>query len=233
MNLAVFDVDGTLTNTNDVDALCYVRAVEDEFGIDVAGLDWAEYTFVTDIGITNQMFQQRLGRTPAAEEIARLQRRLVQLLEEAHGSSPEAFAPIAGAAEALAWLQEERDWTVGIATGCWQVSAQMKLRAARISIEGLAAAFCEDGQSREEVVSAAIERSRLAAGVPRFERIVSIGDGVWDIATATRLQLAFVGVRHDGRLDALRRHGATHVVRDFTDRDETLRSLREAGVPWS
>jgi phosphoglycolate phosphatase-like HAD superfamily hydrolase len=233
MNLAIFDVDGTLTNTNDVDAMCYVRAVADEFGFDLTGLDWADYTFVTDIGITNQMFQQRLGRLPGTDEIARLQGRLVKLLEEAYGTSPEAFAPIAGARETLAWLPQRENWTVGIATGCWQASASMKLRAAQIPTAGLAAAFCEDGHSREEVVRAAIERSQAAAGVQRFERIVSIGDGVWDIATAARLQLAFVGVRHDGRFDNLRRHGATHVVRDFTDAEETLRSLCEAGVPGS
>jgi phosphoglycolate phosphatase-like HAD superfamily hydrolase len=231
MNLAIFDVDGTLTRTNDIDSLCYVRAVQEELDIDVSGLNWADFTFVTDIGITNQMFLQRFGRLPEIEEIERLQRRLVRLLEEAHGSSPESFAAVAGAVDIIDWLQSQPDWRVGIATGCWQASAQLKLRAARIGVNGIPAAYCEDGQSREEVVRAAIERSRAAAQVQDFERIVSIGDGIWDIATAVQLSLAFVGVCVDGRDDPLRRRGATHVVRDFSDRDEILRSLREAGVP--
>jgi phosphoglycolate phosphatase-like HAD superfamily hydrolase len=231
MNLAIFDVDGTLTNTNDIDALCYVRAVDEEFGIDAAGLDWGDYTFVTDIGITHQMFQERFGRAPSDDEIGRLQGRLLRLLEEAHGISPEAFAEVAGAAVALDWLRRQPDWTVAIATGCWQRSARMKLRAARIAADEIPAAFCEDGHSREEVVQAALARALEARRVDTFERVVSIGDGVWDVTTAVRLNLPFVGVRIDGREGALRRRGVTHVVRDYTDTEALLRSLREAQVP--
>jgi phosphoglycolate phosphatase-like HAD superfamily hydrolase len=231
MNLAIFDVDGTLTRTNDVDSLCYVRCVQEELDIDVSGLNWADYTFVTDIGITNQMFRERFGRLPEIVEIERLQRRLVRLLEETHATSPEAFAPVPGAVDVLEWLQSQPAWHVGIATGCWQASAQLKLRAAGIPAQGIPAAYCEDGQSREEVVRTAIDRCCAAAQVKHFDRIVSIGDGIWDIATAVQLSLAFVGVCIDGRDGPLRRRGATHVVRDFNDRDEVLRSLREAGVP--
>jgi phosphoglycolate phosphatase-like HAD superfamily hydrolase len=231
MNLAIFDVDGTLTNTNDIDALCYVRAVDTEFGIDAAGLDWGDYTFVTDIGITKQMFQERLGRVPSDDEVERLQGRLIRLLEEAHGIDPQAFAEVAGAAAALEWLRRQPDWAVAIATGCWQRSARLKLRAARIAADRIPAAFCEDGHSREEVVQAAWARAREAHGVDAFERVVSVGDGIWDVTTAIRLSLPFVGVRIDGREGTLRRRGVSHVVRDFTDTEALLRSLREAQVP--
>jgi beta-phosphoglucomutase-like phosphatase (HAD superfamily) len=116
MNLAIFDIDGTLTNTNVIDAQCYVRAVHAEFAIDATGLNWADYTFVTDIGITNQMFQERFGRQPSDDEITRLQRRLVDFLEEAFATTPDAFEEIAGANAALTWLRRHPDWEVAIAT---------------------------------------------------------------------------------------------------------------------
>jgi phosphoglycolate phosphatase-like HAD superfamily hydrolase len=231
MNLAIFDLDGTLTNTNDIDALCYVRAVDEEFGIDAAGLDWADYTFVTDIGITNQMFQERFGRSPSEEEVGRLQDRLIRLLEEAHGISPDAFTAVAGAAVALEWLRDQANWAVAIATGCWQKSARLKLRAASIAADSLPAAFCEDGHSREEVVQAALARAAAAHGVETFERVVSVGDGIWDVTTAAKLKLPFVGVRIDGREGALRRRGVTHIVRDYTDTTALLQSLQQAHVP--
>jgi phosphoglycolate phosphatase-like HAD superfamily hydrolase len=231
VNLAIFDLDGTLTNTNDVDALCYVRAVDEEFGIDAGGLNWADYTFVTDIGITIQMFQERLGRAPSDDEVERLRRRMVRLLEETFRASPEAFEPVAGAAHALAWLARHPDWTVGIAIGCWQATARMKLRAARISADEIAAAFCEDGRSREEVVRTAQRRALAGSGTAAFERVVSVGDGIWDVATAARLRVPFVGVRVDGSEEALRRRGVSHVVRDYTDLDALLHSLENAVVP--
>jgi len=231
MNLAIFDLDGTLTQTNEVDALCYVRAVDEEFGIDATGMDWADYTFVTDIGITNQMFQERLGRSPSEDEVVRLQARLIRLLEEVHGGSPEAFSEVAGAAAALQWLHRQPDWKVAIATGCWQCSARLKLRAARIDADAIPATGGDHGHSREEVVQAALTRAAAAHGVETFERVVSVGDGIWDVTTAIRLKLPFVGVRIDGHEGALRRRGVTHVMRDYTDTEVLLRSLREAQVP--
>jgi phosphoglycolate phosphatase-like HAD superfamily hydrolase len=230
MNLAIFDIDGTLTNTNHIDAQCYVRAVHIEFAIDVTGLNWADYTFVTDIGITDQMFQERFGRRPTEEEIARLQRRLVALLEEAFRATPDAFAEIPGANAALAWLRQHPDWTIAIATGCWQASAHLKLRSARIPTDDLPAAFCEDGHAREEVVRTAHARALVRNGVDVFQRVVSIGDGIWDVTTAKRLALPFVGICAEGGRSLCHR-GATHVMRDLTDVKALLRCLEEAEVP--
>ncbi len=230
MNLAIFDIDGTLTNTNHIDAQCYVRAVHAEFQVDVTGLNWADYTFVTDIGITSQMFQGRFGRDPSDEEIARLQRRLVAFLEEAFAATPDAFAEIAGATAALAWLRQHPDWTIAIATGCWRASAQMKLRSAGIATTDIPAAFCEDGHSREEVVQTAHSRALTQTRLEAFDRVVSIGDGIWDITTAKRLALPFVGIGADDG-SALQRRGATHVIRDLSDLSLLLRCLEEAGIP--
>jgi beta-phosphoglucomutase-like phosphatase (HAD superfamily) len=115
MNLAIFDLDGTLTKTNEVDALCYVRAVDEEFGIDATGMDWADYTFVTDIGITNQMFQERFGRSPSDDGMDGC--RGVAALLEKHASAPRPL-PIC-APRRWEWLHRQPDWTVAIATGCW------------------------------------------------------------------------------------------------------------------
>jgi phosphoglycolate phosphatase-like HAD superfamily hydrolase len=106
----------------------------------------------------------------------------------------------------------------------------MKLRAAGIAVDGIPAAFCEDGHSREEIVQTALARALEVNRPTTFDRVVSIGDGVWDVTTATRLGLPFVGVCADGG-HALQRWGATHVMNDLTDRGALLRNLEEAQVP--
>ena len=136
MKLAVFDLDGTLADTNAIDTVCYVQALRDEFDVDAAGLNWEDYTFVTDSGITEQLFQERFGRDITSQEVDRLRARLVARLEEAAANDPDHFLQVAGASEILLYLNGHPEWCVALATGCWQASAKMKARAAALDIGG-------------------------------------------------------------------------------------------------
>ena len=42
--LIVFDIDGTLTRTSEVDAALYAQAFFDTFGIPLPTLDWTAYS---------------------------------------------------------------------------------------------------------------------------------------------------------------------------------------------
>ena len=231
MQLVIFDLDGTLTQTTSVDAECYVRALADEAGIERINTRWSDYVHVTDSGITEQIFLEHRGRAPTPDELARLQRRFVTLLEAAFTQLPGSFTPMAGAAHALQRLQREPDWAVAIATGSWRASAMLKLRLAGIDIAGVPAAFADDSVARQAIVQTVLARSRAVHGAEHFDRVVCVGDAVWDIRTATAIGAAFVGVRADGRDAVLRNKGATHVVRDFTDFGTFLEALEQAHVP--
>jgi phosphoglycolate phosphatase-like HAD superfamily hydrolase len=128
-------------------------------------------------------------------------------------------------------LKQDSDWAVAIATGCWRESALLKLKAANIDSEGIPAAYAEDGLSREDILKAAVSRSLARHGLSSFERIVSIGDGLWDVRTAGRLDFAFLGIGADERATRLRQAGASHVIEDFSDYDRLLNSLMEAEIP--
>ena len=68
-------------------------------------------------------------------------------------------------------------------------------------------------------------------GVPSYDRIVSLGDGIWDVSAAAALRLPFVGVGRGARADRLRAAGALAVLGDFADLAETLETLASAGPP--
>lgn len=231
MQLAIFDIDGTLANTNPMDARCYIRAVHDELGVDLSSAQWSDFTFVSDSGISVQVFERHLGRAPAAADLSRLQRRFCDLLAEAARRHPESFTEVPGASQALRRLREHRSWTVAIATGSWRACALVKLQAAGLDIEGIPAAFADDGLAREDILIAAQARALAATGHARFERIVSIGDAPWDVQAARRLGLPFIGVRAHRNAVALDAWGASHVVSDFTDFDLLLRCFAAASVP--
>ena len=90
----------------------------------------------------------------------------------------------------------------------------------------LPSAFAEDGPSRESIVLRAIER---AGG--KFNRIVSIGDADWDVRTARRLGLPFLGVGGPRRAARLRNEGASHVIENYLDQDVFYRLLEVARIP--
>jgi phosphoglycolate phosphatase-like HAD superfamily hydrolase len=227
MYLAIFDVDGTLTKTNHVDDLCFVRAFADEFAITGINTDWSDYPDVTDSGITRQIFLDRCGRLPTTDELSRLQNCFVRLLQESFGQTPQLFVEIPGASIALKKLLREPDWAVAIATGGWRASALLKLQKVQIDIEGIPAAFADDGITREEVIKRAIGRAQNLYRQECFDQVIYIGDAVWDVRTARQLGFAFLGVGSSERETALRAEGATAIICDFTDFDRFLRMLRE------
>jgi len=231
MNLAIFDVDGTLTETNAVDEICFVQAFADAHSITEINTNWMQYQYVTDSGIMFQIFQERFGRPPADGEFQNYKSCLVNLLETHRSRDPSLFAEISGASRALIRLNEETEWAVALATGCWRVSAELKLKAAGIQAEHLPAAFAEDGLSRETILQTAMSRAQQSYSQSHFERIVGIGDAPWDVQAAGNLGISFVGVGKGERGLKLRQVGATHVLEGYGDYQNLIDCLRKAGVP--
>ena len=230
MKLAIFDVDGTLTATNSVDDECFVEALADVYAVRGINTNWAEYPHTTDSGITLHIFQERFGRAPVEDELKRLKEHFVDLLNERYHSHPALFAEVPGAALALGSLKREPEWAIGVATGCWRASALLKLKVAGIELKGIPAAFAEDALSREGILQSAVSQALDHYGQRGFEKIVSIGDGLWDVRAAAHLGLAFMGVGDEEGEARLRRAGATHVIEDFADFDNLLRALDTAQI---
>jgi phosphoglycolate phosphatase-like HAD superfamily hydrolase len=238
MNLAIFDIDGTLAATNRVDGECFVRAVEMTFGVTSVDEEWRlgerglgkwyEYPHITDAGIAREVFQRAFARWPEAEEIQRLADRYIGLLQASYASEPRRFREIAGAGDLLRRLSGLPDWRVAVATGGWRALATYKLQCARIPVEGLPFSTSDEGISREEIVTDCVARARAHYGIDRFARIVSIGDGAWDVKTARALGLPFIGVGEEARLTGW---GALHVVQDYRDPVAFIRLLEEAQIP--
>ena len=122
-------------------------------------------------------------------------------------------------------------WGVALATGSWRCSAEFKIQRSGLPIADLPSAFAEDGPSREAILRAAIKRALRHYGQAAFERIIAVGDGVWDIRAAAKSKLPFVGVAEGPAAGALRGHGASHVLENYLDPALCLRSLDEARIP--
>lgn len=231
MKLAIFDIDGTLTNTNSVDDECFVKALAEAYAITEIDTDWGTYPHTTDSGITRQIFQEKFGRDPEETELAKIKCCFVNMLREQYHSNSSSFTEIAGASIALNRLKRESDWAVAIATGCWRESALLKLRAAKIDIDGIPAAYAEDGLSREEILLAAVSQSLEQYQLGSFAKTISLGDGLWDVRTARRLSFTFLGIGCGESAAMLHQAGAKHVIEDFADYGQLIRFLNQAEIP--
>lgn len=230
MKLIIFDIDGTLTQTSRVDSICFERALAAN-GIASPEADWHGCPHVSDTGLTRHLYQAHYDRAPHEHEEISLRDCLVSLLQEHHARDASQFAEVEGAAAMLVELAKKQDWVIALATGCWRASAEMKLSAANIQLQHKPAGFAEDGPARETIVTAAMQRASAHYQQTNFERIVSVGDGVWDVKTAINLELPFVGIGSAARAEALQQQGAKHIVPDFVDINGFFAYLEEAVIP--
>jgi beta-phosphoglucomutase-like phosphatase (HAD superfamily) len=207
MDLAIFDIDGTLIDSNAVDNECFLASL----GISPDAVDWSDYPHHTDRGLTREFLRRKWSRDPAEEDIAHHRAAFIEAL----GARITTLEEIRGARTFLEFLRE-RGWEIALATGAWSESALLKLNAAGFP-PSLPLACCDHWPSREEIVLGAI------AG-REYDRIVVFGDGWWDVRAARNLNLPFIGVG-----DAA--EGAPESIADFSDSEEVLAAMMRARPP--
>jgi phosphoglycolate phosphatase-like HAD superfamily hydrolase len=226
--LAVFDIDGTLTDTNTVDDECFLRAVSEVLDIDVALLDWSGAPHVTDSDLLRWFAEQHCGRSLQPGESDAVLDRFLTLLSAQLATAPERFRPVSGAPLVFDALRRA-NWRVALATGGWESSAQLKLRAIGLDPTTVPLASASDAMTRVAILELA--RDRAAPHGETFSRIVSIGDGVWDVRAAADLRWPFVGIGTGDRVQRLRDAGATTILPDLMDVAALCTALDSATVP--
>jgi phosphoglycolate phosphatase-like HAD superfamily hydrolase len=231
MNLAIFDVDGTLININKIEEDCFIRAFAEEFGIVRINPNWAEYTHVTDSGIASQILQERLGCFPSDKELSRIKIRFFHLLKEACDRHSGLFLEIPGASKVIQELKTDPDWNIAIATGCWRDPALLKLKKADVEIVGIPFVSNDDRFSREDILKESIEKSKYLYEIKNFKKIVFIGDGIWDVKTASKLGIPFIGIARGNKAKKLFEEGSDRVFEDFSRFRNFRQILETAQIP--
>ena len=175
MNLVVFDVDGTLIQSTDVDDECFARAIEVAWGIPNISTQWGDYEHVTDSGIAAELFQKHFDRVPEPAEMESLQQEFANLLTKA--LSDTGIPQTLGVAALLQRLQHHESWRAAIATGSWAYPIGLKLRAAGLSLSTLPMATSEDAFDRAEVIQVAANRAKEVYDQQEWNSVAAEGTG--------------------------------------------------------
>ena len=226
MTLILFDIDGTLTATNAVDAKCYALAFQKTFDLRLPTTDWDVYEHCTDFAIANEVLVALRGQPGTAEENAAFERNFVTALEVEFASNPRGFAEIPGARDILGAIGRRDDMRAAIATGGMKDSACYKLSRVGVDALSMPAGFANDAISREGIARCAVGRANGCA-----RDLVYVGDGPWDAKTSSAMGMRFIGIVGDASRDRLLAQGATTFLENYLEEEAFFEAVQSAVVP--
>ena len=228
MKFVIFDIDGTLTNTKQVDDKCFMEAFEQTFKIEIWNQKWENLKNVTDWGITEEIVQREWGRRPKNDEYELMISNFISNLEAEMVNDKLQFNEVAGARDLFIELKGHKEFNLGIATGAWEKSAKLKLETIGIDVDGICFSNSNYYKSREAITKDVV--NQLTTKTQKLpDQIIYFGDGEWDYKTCQLLGMEFLGIDIEGD-GKLRKLGAKTVYRDYTNRDQILNELKKGGT---
>ena len=215
--LVIFDIDGTICDSQETEEACYARAIESVTGQPLATTDWVVYEEPTGSGIIREIL---VDDPKIHDKEAAIKAEFVRLLESEQPQHPEEFSPIPGVIEFIKKLQEKEGYAVAIATGCFDASAAFKLRCCGIDVEDYPFASSSDTPCRRDIFPLAAQRAGFDLSSAIF-----FGDGQWDVKATRELGIPMIGI---GRgIEKLKELGIQYVFRDYTNPEAILDRMKD------
>ena len=211
-NLIIFDIDDTLTKSENQHQTAFVNTMIN-FGITEINKNWKSYKNVTDSYILKQNFETNFEKDFDISFIAEFEDKMTSLFLK----EPETVE-IEGAKKVVDFFMRETDYAICFATGSLLKPALIKLAQANINFVPDLVESANSIYTREDIVKSAINKAKKYFQVKEFENIISVGDGIWDLKTARNLGVHFLGIRNKNLVDFKQENIKSHIV-DWTNFD--------------
>ena len=208
-HLIVFDIDGTLTDSVKIHQAAFIESLL-EIGVENIDTNFKTYKHHTDSYIAKVIYENDRNKLFSDSKILEFERLLNDKI------STSKINEILGAKALISFIENETDFGICFATGSLLKPAEYKLKSIGIhSPENLLVASNHIFE-REKIVQKTIKNASRFYNVNQFERIISIGDGLWDLKTAQNLNLEFIGIGLANKAILLQ-NGMTNYFDDFTE----------------
>ncbi len=208
--LAIFDIDGTLTDSVPVHQTAFVEALH-AFGVKQFDSNWAGYKHHTDSYIFKTIVETELKRPLKPEDLLRFEELLYQLILEAVRQQP--LQEIKGAQKFISLLEMDEEFDVMYATGSFLRPALLKLEQIGIVAKPDTVIAANLLYEREDLIRKAVETAKELYGKSNFAQIIAFGDGIWDYQAAQNTDIDFVGIQNLKLLEL----PIAHFFADFND----------------
>jgi len=184
MHHIMFDIDGTLLQSYDIDSEFFAQAIKEITGL-TPHTNWGEYQNVTDTGIVEEiLLQQSIPIDSSVHN--QIESCFIEKLKKAITIEP--IQEVTGASAFIKMLQSREDVVLSIATGGWRQSAILKLESAGIDIANTPIATSNDHMTRTGIMQKAAERTIGNNNYP----CTYFGDGIWDKKACKELGYNFI-----------------------------------------
>jgi phosphoglycolate phosphatase-like HAD superfamily hydrolase len=221
-NLIVFDIDDTLTKSEFQHQLAYVNTMK-HFGITEINTHWKTYKHHTDSYILSENYEVNLKRDFTFSFIPDFETKMTEELLKLKQTEE-----IVGARAIVDFFMNETNYAITFATGSLLQPALVKLKQAGIAHNKDLVVSSNTIFEREGIVTEAITRAKQIYNVETFDSIISIGDGLWDLATARNLEVHFIGIGSKNSED-FKSNNCKVIIDDWTDFDLKAAEL-ELGI---
>ncbi|WP_062057105.1 HAD family hydrolase [Aquimarina longa] len=190
--LFIFDIDGTLTDSVPMYLMSVTRSLS-AMGISDIDTDYNNYKHHSDSYALRYNYELNFKETPPDRLLEDFETDLVHQMS--------VFNPVKEIEGAASLLQELRNRSIPFcfATGALPKPAMIKLDQCALWYDEKVLATSKTHESREGFVKDAIERAKKFYDHKNFDKIISVGDGLWDLKTAQNLSLDFVGIGDKNR----------------------------------
>jgi hypothetical protein len=219
--LAIFNIDGTLTDTVSIYHAAFTEAVR--FCGLLGGCFYTHYPPAegyTDLQILNNVFEES-GIDPTIYEVEEFENLLLSITTESFNQIDQ----INGAIDFVNFMHEETDYAIAYATGTFRLPAELKLSIGFPLNEQVSLFACNTQPSLKNIMGEAIEKTKSIYAIDKFERVIVFGAGKWDVEAAEHHSTEFIGIG----AKIIRAFSPYPLVRDkfpcFIDYTELMTSL--------
>ena len=208
-NLLVFDIDGTLTDSVAIHQKAFVHALH-EVGVENINTNFKTYLHHTDSFIAKTIYEKDRNECFSNLKIAQFEASLNRIVQQS------AIKEILGAKHTIALLEQQTSFGVCYATGSLLLPAQYKLESIGIVYSKEQLVASNHIHERENIVQQAIQQAAIFYKTKKFNRVISIGDGLWDLHTANNLGIEFIGIGVSNK-EVLFQNGMKNHFDDFKE----------------
>lgn len=224
MTTYLFDIDGTLARSNDLDERLFALAIEEILGVEGISTDWATYADTTDEAITRELIEMHMAGEDPDQLATATRLRFIELVTSDLADLRSTITPVPGVPEILDRLAQRDGAALAMATGGWPESAKLKLEAIGVDHAAHTLCTCADHPQRHGIIEHALAQLGRTT-----ERAVYFGDGIWDARASRRLGIGFVGIAAEqGRRERLEAEGATVILEGFADFEAVVEAAEQA-----
>jgi phosphoglycolate phosphatase-like HAD superfamily hydrolase len=208
-SLIIFDIDGTITDSVKIHQKAFVEALHD-LGITNMDSNFKAYKHHTDSYIAKVIFENDTKEEFTNSKIREFEAFLMKRMSDSK------ISEILGAKKLIDYLKSKTEFAISYATGSLKKPAEFKLNAIGIDYAKEQLVASNNIFERENIVLQAIKNASVFYGINNFERIISVGDGLWDLKTANNLNIEFIGIGKSNK-DILSENGMKYYFDNLED----------------